>query len=923
MSQAPTLSVAEVRQEVERIFRHEHRSHLVALFGQGATSEFESDGKRWRVIPTRCELDLREQLPGPAEQRSASNVYLVDWERDVLPLDISCRLAGGRLYHVARDARLAALFGARRVEPGLAGSALAKLFLAGAPGQPRKIQGLQLTKEVAWTNLLETRFQLPGSRLGSLGSFLAWAASHDGGPAFVRQAEADDLWRNVRRELSDWISASLGDAAAVVWQAWELGVAGRILEVLPLLHARHAIDDYAAGQLAGQLAAWLPQMAGPVRHAEATLASNETISDALPTERRERHSLLDRSQALAESAGLGDVAAKSIFLPGGHRARELQLAEAVNSFVDEPSSETAGAVVNTLSQLEQHVLDAELRAGDHREARKSLGRIALWLCSRETERPPGTRWQPAVDLAREYAEDGGYVEWARQQLRGLRGADESLLKAARQLEQRAVEALQRDHRAFAEAYVAWLDAGKPSASAVPIEDLGKDVIAAFLKADERRKLLVVLMDGMSHAAAVQILTRVGKSRRWGPIAWRKANWNGVLPLPPVLAVAPTLTELSRAAFFAGKADPKFGEQGTDKDPTRWKSHRAIAPMLDEDAPPLFLRRDILSGHDLAGDIRDAIRGDSRAVAVVVNAVDEELSGSVQVAKDYSLAPILPLEALLSAAEEGERAVLLVADHGHILGDSAQTLEGRLGRDRPGGARWRALAENEDAQPEEVVLPKGSWVPRGWDRVATLWDPTVTNRSAKYGEHGGLSLAEAVAPALLIAPEWLERTSPDDPDLAVRPMPIPSWWELEVRKPRPAIVQETPAPKPTTGQIPLLPSVDTAQKTTTTTAKPTQQDHPLVQALQKSPVFKAQVEGRKDAEVGRVLEALTIIAGAGDAISDHEFARDLGTSKHRVAGFIARMGMLNFDGYAMVEYDRAAKQVVLNRTRLVQQYGLKL
>ena len=45
-----------------------------------------------------------------------------------------------------------------------------------------------------------------------------------------------------------------------------------------------------------------------------------------------------------------------------------------------------------------------------------------------------------------------------------------------------------DHRTFAEAYVSWLDAAKPSAAAVPIEDVGKQVIAPFLKGGASRRL---------------------------------------------------------------------------------------------------------------------------------------------------------------------------------------------------------------------------------------------------------------------------------------------------------------------------------------------------------------------------------------------------------------------------------------------------
>jgi hypothetical protein len=914
MIDAPFLTVPEVRQEVERISRRKHRSSVVALFGRGETAEFDLEGRRWRVVPTRCELDLRERLPRPDEKRPEGSVFLIDWAADVLPLDVACRLAGGRLYHVARDARLAALFGARFVETGLAGSALAKLFLSGHVPEPRKIQGLELTRAAAWGSLLDARIRLPETVLTSLGALLAWAGSNEGGPAFCRQAESNDLWRNVRRELHEWLRESLGEAAVVVWQAWERGLAARLTEVLPLLTAaREAADPYLAGQVAGQMSAWLPDLAAAVRAVEADLTQASVIEAALPSEPGRRVSALERSQALADGSGLHALTVASMRLPGGHRERERELAEATEAFLSHPGREKAAPVVAALTRIEDHALDSHLRPDDHRSARRNLGRLALWLAERDSSVPTGTRWQPAVDLARSYAEDGGFVEWARQQLRGLRGADEALLKAAREIEAAAADALREDHHRFAEAYVCWLEAGKPSASAVPIEDTGRQVIAPFLKGDKRRKLLVVLMDGMSHAAAVQVLTRAATARRWGPVAWRRDGWQGALPLPPVLAVAPTLTEISRAAFFAGRVDTYFADEGSEKDPVRWKSNPAVAEVVGENAPPLFVRRDILSGHDLTNDVRDAVRGDARVVAVVVNAIDEDLKGSVQVAKDYSQAPVLPLDALLTAAEEGERVVLLVADHGHILGDGARVLEGRLGRNRPGGPRWRALAEDESPEAEEVVLPKTTWVPDGWDRVAVLWDPTSVNRSPKYGEHGGLSLAEAVAPALLIAPEWLERAVPDDPSLAVRPFPSPSWWDLRTRisvarpvPPAPAPVQESmfgpAAPEPTVAAAPSEPA--------------------LVGALRKSAVFQGQTSGHPAAEIERVLSWVAILAETGGAMPAADFAAASGVRIHQVAGVVARMGILNADGFAMVEHDHVGRRVVLQRTRLAQHYGIK-
>src|SRR5262245_2796584 len=101
MTESPVLSEADVRLEVERLFRRKHRTLLVALFGRGEPGRFELNGRSWEIIPTSCELELRKNLPldlpDPDRLTCSGSVYLVDWAEDALPLDVSCRLAGGRI----------------------------------------------------------------------------------------------------------------------------------------------------------------------------------------------------------------------------------------------------------------------------------------------------------------------------------------------------------------------------------------------------------------------------------------------------------------------------------------------------------------------------------------------------------------------------------------------------------------------------------------------------------------------------------------------------------------------------------------------------------------------------------------------------------------------------------------------------------
>jgi hypothetical protein len=191
---------------------------------------------------------------------------------------------------------------------------------------------------------------------------------------------------------------------------------------------------------------------------------------------------------------------------------------------------------------------------------------------------------------------------------------------------------------------------------------------------------------------------------------------------------------------------------------------------------------------------------------------------------------------------------------------------------------------------------------------------VVNRSPSYGEHGGLSLAEVVAPAILIAPDWLERALPDDPGLAVRPLPTPAWWNL--RTPR-VPAQRPPAPPP------VAPAVQVTLFVPATAATPPPPIEPaLLDQIRRSPVFVAQVQGQPIAEVERVLSWLGALATAGGVLPAADFAAAAGVRAHQVAGAVARMGLLNADGFAMVEHDHLGRRVVLHRARLTQHYGIR-
>jgi len=925
MTQAPSLSEAVVRQEVQRLFRREHRSKLLALFGRGQPGRFEANGEAWEIIPTTCELELRSKLPVPGAASPVGSVYLVDWAQDALPLDVACRLAGGRIYHVANDARLCALLGARDAESGLSSTAVARLVLSGSLDGLRKVTGLRLTRDDLWKRVLEARFGLPESALESGAEWLKSMRRSDAGPAFARSCETDNLWQAVRTEFLSWLKEHLPAVGPLGFRAWELGLVDRALQVLLLLDAVDQTDDaYLRGWITGQIANMAPELTHEIRAVHGTGATPMLLSAVLSVDDTEDQKLLRHAEQHAANSGGSGAVTISDWLPGGHAAREATVAATLSGFLEAPSAGSLEALLAAFERLNAHRLDGVLRRSEHVEARRMAARLATWLWARRVRARPaqfGSAWQPALDLARRYAEEGGFLDWARQSVRGIRGAGDELTATLRRLTD-AVDALTRaDDQRFANAYVAWLDAGKPSSEALPIEHVTKRVVAQFLKGGKDRRLLLVLMDGMNYASAVQLLQRLRDQRRWSPIAWRVAGWNGSLPIPPVLAAAPTLTEVSRAALFAGVADPRFGDQDSSRDEGRWASNSHVREFVGEEPTKLFLRRDIHAGHNLIDEVKEAIAGEERIVAVVVNAIDENLKGSLQVAIDYRRTPILPLEALLSAAEGAERAVLLVADHGHVAGDAMRVASGRSSQDRDGGARWRALADGEHPQPDEVLLPKTCWKPRGAVGVAALWDTSVTNRAPHYGEHGGLSLAETVAPAFLIGPEWLDRVAGDDVELSCRVLPEPDWWLLKIARPAvtmldtPAATSKTSSAK-STAQLPLM-----LDEPVVSPPQPELGEPALVARIRQSKLFIQQVAGASKPEVERVLTWLAVLVEARGSMTAADFARLCGVRSHQVGGVVARMGVLNADGFAIVEHDIAGRRVVLHKARLLSQFGV--
>jgi hypothetical protein len=424
------------------------------------------------------------------------------------------------------------------------------------------------------------------------------------------------------------------------------------------------------------------------------------------------------------------------------------------------------------------------------------------------------------------------------------------------------------------------------------------------------------MDGMAWAQAVELLDSLSQGRGWGPLAWqaRGAGRIGEGFYPVVLAAAPSVTEISRAAFFAGKLLPPGREEATTKDPERFRDHAVIRRFFSgTEVPTLLLRSESHTRGGAASEAALRLVADPapRVVAIVVNAIDDALKGNPATRHPWDVDSIASLGDLLEKARECGRAVLLASDHGHVPADLLEF----KGTPAGGGARWRPLASaSEPVQDFEVAVPAAqAWAPRGaWGVALMADDGGRWGSSTHAGEHGGATLAEIIAPCVLVGAEDLQGPVPD-PGLALRAPYVPTWWHLAVARAVPLIEQAAPATRPAKPQQLALPTIAQAALPPPPVKRPATAPPPA-SAFSRSRVLEARAaDVAVRAKVAQAVELLMLRNGVVTAAA---FASEMGLLQRRVGGLVAQLQeVLNVDGYEVLLFDGVAQQVRLDVGKL--------
>ena len=492
-------------------------------------------------------------------------------------------------------------------------------------------------------------------------------------------------------------------------------------------------------------------------------------------------------------------------------------------------------------------------------------------------------------------------------------------------------------RTFAAGLVAWLEENRPPQVLTPIDQALDAFAVPYLERNAEHRLLVLLIDGMAWAQALSILESLDAGANpWAPAAWNvHVKQSGPL-FRPVLASLPSVTSISRSAFFAGQPMLSGKQHSASDNPKHWSSHSRLAKFRGQrTGPTLMLRGDgfNIDGSPATSALTLVADTSERIVALVVNSIDETLKADTQAFGSWTADAVGPLRELLQAAASAGRAVLIASDHGHVSG---QRLEWTGFNSGAGSSRWRPWRESDAVHEYEVAIPHQlAWTPKldGAKGIICLADDAHSySTQTHYGEHGGATLAEVLAPTFVIACENLQSHHAPDPALELQRVRAPDWWHLELSGDAP---RKLTAPKKPTAKVREHQDREEAGQLVIPTAVPepaaasaapvadayvSTATRQMLEKLEKNPVFLARAEHPKRRE--EVVRALRFLLERNSRASTALFAAALGQPAFRINGFVASLSeILNVDGYDVLTIDQAGKQVVLNAEQLRVGFGL--
>jgi len=938
----PRLAAEDVKRKLDELYRVPRKSSLVAFFGTGDEQTLHTDyAGTFMMRPVRSELELRKQVPavGKDETRIA---FLLPWATEVPP-DLAARFVQrGRIHRVGADARLGRMFGVREVEPAALACPLSSYLLASGAERSYACSAGRLTLRALWSAWLSGEWGVDVQGGLACDALLAWTATDGRGASFLHSIRDHEA---IRDALIAHLRTELGPCGPVLWDSWETGRGRRLVECSVLFSVLADSGDAAVQMWMKNAVKYRLEVDVPEEDLHRVLrALGRAAGSALRLIERQSgpavlRAIVREADALVDEPEVRHAVRNHRMLPSAWNVLLDELGDVLKQGAAEPKAAAVARAREVQAALQRHDLYKD-DSQTHRVVAADMAvRLLAWLAARPDEQRAGapTPFADVEVLGGWYAEEGGYVDWARRRARGP--AEDKLGRGIQAVVQQADRARDALDRRFARALQTWTGERRHARTVLPIEQALHRVGARFLAESPHRRLLVLLVDGMGWAQAVELLQSLAQPvAGWGPIAWHggKGRFGNSL-VPTTIATLPTKTEVSRAAFFGGSLVVPGKRLESAKDAERFSGHKELRKVCEgNDLPRLLMRAE---GHTASGTASSEAMSlvadrERRVVGILINAIDSSLRSDPQARVRWTCEAIHALPHLLDQARSAGRAVLIAADHGHVPADRMQSV-GTKHKD--GGGRWRGIEAGATLHDEELAYEgEGVWAPRGYEKVALIATETARYGAAPTaGEHGGATLAEVVVPCLLIGTsEPLVPEVEEDTAQRAGPPPMPAWWNLDVPEPKepkePDEPEEPEQSKPSVRRPkPKKPDAQLGLPGLPKPAEPKPGDAPSGETTAKEPSAFAKSElleklAPRQKDRNDVVKAVDYLLARNGVATEEAFAAAMGQLPGRVPGFVAKLQeVLNVEGYQVLRHAPQEKQVVLDPEKLAQQFEVKL
>ena len=872
MSELETIDHPDLGAWLEEVLpKRNHFLFAVYGTGKGGLHKTKAAGDV-HVVPVTGELEFRREFIKYRDERA---VFLVPFPQ--LPDDVLGSFAfGGKVKRLDREAKLKRLLSATALGRAVVRSELGKHMLA--EQNPVKLavpSSSVVSLRRVWEAWLTTHAKLKGGL--ALDSLLTWVASADPAPV---NAIGAPLLAELEGQLRDHVSP----LAPHILDAWLNGRGGDVV-ALALLAEVEVSDEVAKMWMSLQCKAVFPKLTERERP-QMLRDLGSGASSALVTLGDVATKVAQRADDMIDEPKVRASFEDHPRLPSGVAARLRALGAALKAHAKKCTRESFQTVDEAHQRAESHALYGREEYAAQRERIDSAVRLAAWLTVRPEKACLGALGphSDALRLGSFFANEGGYIDLARTRTRG--GGASAIDKGIAAIAKVADDARAELDHTFARSLAAWHASNRPrneqsDAPVVPIDRALEMFVARFLREDASRKVLVLLIDGLSWGQCVELLDSLADS--WAPTLFNNRKGK----IPAVFATLPTVTEVSRGAFFKGAPMPNGKRLDTSRHPKFFEAHRALRKECDK--PPKLLLRG--GSHRPDGSKSEDARklvanSDRRVVGVVINGVDSALKRDPQQRVTNEVGDIVSLKALLEAARDGGRFVLIASDHGNVQKTPETT---RL----PGvkDARTRFRTGSANAPGELFFRGEGVYCEKGEEGAVLLTDDRSQYTPVVHaGEHGGAALSEVVAPCVLLGDVTNGELEGNEETFVY---PTPRWW---LRRVGDAKVVAKSVPKSKSG--PLFDVVQPVKRSVVPKRVPKREpEHPLG----ASAVFRELVTNAKFRQ--QILIAVEYLDERNGKAALEDVAGALGVPVRRVRGLLSKMlGVLNIDGDPVLSYD---------------------